>query len=167
MLGKPWGKGEGLLHGSRSLLQLACQSEKRDLGWDQSKAVIYNTPHTATALCIPTLHIPEVPRFLQTTPSVRDQEFKPMNDFTSKPQHFYHPSMLKPFLKFILNFFTLCRGMGAYMTWHTCGGQRRACWDLFSPLAPRGIPLTSFGIGGKCLYPGDHLKPFQKIFTAP
>lgn len=25
-----------------------------------------------------------------------------------------------------------------------------------------GIPITYFGIGGKCLYSGDHLKPFKK-----
>lgn len=134
MLGKPWGKGEGLLHGSRSLLQLACQSENRDLGWDQSKAVIYNTPHTAIALCIPTLHIPEVPRFLQTTPSVRDQEFKPMNDFTSKPQHFHHPSMLKPFFKIHFKFlYFVQRDGGIYDMAHMWGTEESMLGSVLSP----------------------------------
>lgn len=79
------GEGGGVAPWQQELATACMSVREQRFGRDQSKAVIYNTPHTATALCIPTLHIPEVPRFLQTTPSVRDQEFKPMNDFTSKP----------------------------------------------------------------------------------
>lgn len=60
----------------------ACMSVREQrFGLGPKQAVIYNTPHTATALCISTIHIPEVPTFLQTAPSVRDREFKPMNRF--------------------------------------------------------------------------------------